>query len=116
MKLLKQHQFWLCSILGIILSVITFPFDHNMYIATVHTVLCACLNIFSSILFSTFLYFKWTKLISTDNVMVFLYLIIIQAIGHGIFIVMNWGSFLFLPLSLIVIILAISYFRKKRSK
>ena len=38
-----------------------------------------------------------------------------QAVGHGIFAMMNWGSFLFLALSVIVIILiAVSYFKEKK--
>jgi len=50
-----------------------------------------------------------------DRRTIFLWLTIMQAVGHGIFAMMSWGSFLFLALSVIVIVLiAVSYFREKK--
>ncbi len=91
----------------------TYPYDHDMYIPDALTAFVFCLNTFSAILFSTFLYFILTKRIKRTSTIVFLLLTIMQAVGHGVFVVMNWGSFLFLPLSVIVlVVLAISYFKK----
>ena len=110
---LKQYQFWVSLVIGLVLFVGTYPFYHDIYIAEIHTFICILLNAFSSILFSTFLYCKWTNGITTNSITVFLFLTIIQAIGQGVFAIMNWGSFLFLPLSAIVfVILLISYFKK----
>ena len=114
MNKLKQYQFWICIALCLATFVGTYPFYHDIYIAEIHTFICVCLNAFSSILFSTFLYCKWMNCISTERKTIFLILTIIQAVGHGIFAIMNWGSFFFLALSVIVfIILVISHFRKK---
>lgn len=115
MKLLKSYQLWLSLVFGLIMFGITFPFYHDMYIAQIHTAICICLNLFSSILFGFFLYFLWTKRIDAENRAIFFPLTLVQAIGHGIFAIMNWGSFLFLALSaLVIIILAISYFKEKK--
>ena len=115
MKLLKQHQFWISFLVGIVLFAGTYPFYHDMYIAELFTALCICLNAFSAILFSLFIYCKWTKLMDADGRTIFLWFTIMQAVGHGIFAMMNWGSFLFLALSVIVIILiAVSYFKEKK--
>ena len=115
MKLLKQHQFWISFLVGIVLFAGTYPFYHDMYIAELFTALCICLNAFSAILFSIFIYCKWTNHMDADGRTIFLWFTIMQAVGHGIFAMMNWGSFLFLALSVIVIILiAVSYFKEKK--
>ncbi len=116
MNKLKQYQFWICFVVGLGLFVGTYPFYHDIYIAEIHTVICVCLNAFSSILFSAFLYCKWINGITADGRSVFLVLTIIQAIAHSIFAIMNWGSFLFLALSIIVFVfLVVSYFKEKRN-
>jgi len=115
MKLLKQHQFWISLLIGLVLFTGTYPFYHNMYIAEVFTVFCICLNALSAILFCMFLYCQWTNRMDADRRTIFLWLTIMQAVGHGIFAMMSWGSFLFLALSVIVIVLiAVSYFREKK--
>lgn len=112
MKILKQYKFWISLVLGLCLFVGTYPFYHDMYIADLFTVLCVCLNAFSAILFGLFLYCKWTKHIDVENRTIFLWFTILQAVGHGFFAMMNWGSFLFLALSVVVVVLiVISYFR-----
>lgn len=114
MKLLKQYQFWVSFVVALILFAVTYPFYHDMYIAELFTGLCICINAFSSILFAVFLYCKWTNHIDADGRSIFLWLIFMQAVGHVIFLIMNWGSWLFLALSVIVlIILLVSYFNKK---
>lgn len=117
MKLLKQYKFWISILVGISLFVSTYPFYHDMYIAELFTVLCIFLNAFSAILFSVFLYCKWTKHIESDSRSIFLGFTLMQAVGHAIFAMMNWGSFLFLAISaVILVILAISYFKEKGSE
>lgn len=114
MKLLKQYPFWISLLVGIILFAGTYPFYHDMYIAELFTTLCICLNGFSATLFGTFLYCKWNNHIDADGRTIFLWLTIMQAVGHGIFAMMNWGSFLYLALSVAVIVLiAVSHFREK---
>ena len=115
MKLLKRYQFWISVMVGLIMFAGTYPFYHDMYIAELFTALCICLNAFSAILFATFVYCKWTNCIDPDSRNIFLGFTIMQAIGHGIFAIMNWGSLLFLGLSVVVlIILAISYYKEKK--
>lgn len=115
MKLVRQHQFWISLFVGIILFVSTYPFYHDMYIAEVFTVICIFLNAFSAILFSAFLYCKWANHMDAEGRTIFLWFTIMQIVGHGIFAMMNWGSFLFLVLSVIVIVLiAVSDFREKK--
>ena len=116
MKLFRQHQFWISLFVGIILFVSTYPFYHDMYIAEAFTVICIFLNALSAILFSAFLYCKWTNHMDADGRKIFLWFTIMQSVGHGIFAMMNWGSFLFLVLSVIVIVLiTVSHFREKRA-
>ena len=111
MKFLKQYQFWISLLVGIVLFTSTYPFYHDMYIAELFTVLCICLNAFSAILFAAFLYCKWKNRIDADGRSIFLWFTILQAVGHGIFTIMNWGSFLFLALSVVVSVsIVISYF------
>lgn len=114
MNKIKQYQFWVCLVLCLGMFIGTYPFYHDMYIAQIHTFICICLNAFSAILFSSFLYLKWVNCLSANRKAILLSLTIIQAIGHSIFTIMNWGSFFFLPLSVIVfILLAVSYFKEK---
>lgn len=85
-----------------------------MYIAELFTAICILLNAFSALLFGTFIYCKWTNHIDADGRTIFLWFTFMQAVGHGIFAMMNWGSFLFLAFSAIVIVLiAVSYFKEK---
>ena len=112
MKLWKQYQFWVSLVVGLGLFAATYPFYHDMYIAEIFTVLCICLNAFSAILFATFLYCRWTDHIGADERAFFLCFILLQAVGHGIFAIMNWGSFLFLGLSVIVLIVLFASRRK----
>lgn len=115
MKLYKQYQFWISLVVGLVMAVCTYPYDHDMYIPDILTALVFCLNAFSAILFSTFLYFIWTKRVKKKSTLVFLLLTIVQTIGHGVFIVMNWSSFFYFPLSIIVsIIIVVLYFREKK--
>lgn len=117
MKLLKEHQFWISLIIGVGLFVGTYPFYHDMYIAELHTGICICLNAFSAILFSAFLYYRLTNRINANSRTIFLWFTIVQAIGHSIFVIMNWGSFLFLALSVIVLILLMfSHFRETKKQ
>ena len=113
MKKRKQYQFWVCFALGLALFVGTFPFYHDMYIAGVHTVICICLNAFSSVLFGAFFYCKWINWLHAEEKKIFLFFTVLQAIGHGVFAIMNWGSFFFLALTAVVLLLlAVSFFKE----
>ncbi len=114
MGMLKQYRLWVSILVGIVLFAVTYPFYHDIYIAKLHSCICVCLNAFSSVLFCAFLYCAWQKRLCSDNMTIFLWFTVLQAIAHGIFAVMNWGSFLFLALSIIVfIVLALSFFKEK---
>lgn len=115
MKLLKQYRFWVSLVVGLGLFAGTYPFYHDMYIAELFTGLCICLNAFSATLFAAFLYCKWTNRIDADARYLFAWFTIIQAVGHGIFAIMNWGSWLFLGLSVtVLVILVVSYLKEKK--
>lgn len=116
MKLLKQHQFWVSLIVGLGLFAVTYPFYHDMYIAELFTGLCICLNACSAILFAAFLYCRWTNCIAADGRYIFLWFTILQVIGHGLFAMMNWGSWLFLGLSVLVLmLLVVSHLKEKKN-
>ena len=114
MKLLKQSPFWVSLIAGLCLFAATYPFYHDMYIPELFTVLCICLNACSAVLFGAFLFCLLTRRMDTDARSIFLWFTVLQAVGHGIFAIMNWGSWLFLALSAaVLVILAISHFKGK---
>lgn len=114
-KIFKLYQFWISLLFGMSIFAVTFPFYHDMYISALHTILCIFLNAFSCILFSIFLFCKWTNSIDFEGRMTFLWLTLAQTIGHAVFAVMNWGSYLFLLFSIIVlIIIVISFLKDKR--
>ncbi len=115
MKLLKQYKFWISMVLGLGLFLVSFPFYHDIYIALFHTAICVLLNAFSATLFGTFVYFVLENKINADSRAIFLWFTIVQVIGHSIFVIMNWGSFLFLALSVVVfIVITVSYLKDKR--
>ena len=115
MSKFKNQKLIISILFGLLLFVLTYPFYHDMYIAEVHTFICILLNAISSLIFSLFLYKELTKSINNENRIIFLWFIILQSIGHSIFAFMNWGSFLFLALSLIaIILLVISYINEKK--
>ena len=114
MSKLKQYKFWICVALCLAAFAGTYPYYHDIYMSEVHTGICICLNAFSSLLFSAFLYCKWMNCLGTGRKTIFLILTILQAAGHGIFAIMNWGSFFFLPMSVIAfVVLVLSYFKKQ---
>ena len=115
MKLIKQPAFWISLLAGLCLFAVTYPFYHDMYIAEIFTGLCICLNAFSSFLFALFLYCKWRKILDADGRTLFLWFTVMQAVGHGIFAMMNWGSWLFLALSAVtVVLIVISIVKEKK--
>ena len=112
---LNKHRLVICIILSLLVFLGTNPFYRDRYTAELHAIICASINAFSSALFGTLIYCKWTNRITSRLRILFLVLITLQVPFHSIFIVMNWASFLFLPLSLIVIaLLIISHFKYKK--
>jgi len=104
MDLLKKSQFWVSVVVGILLFSVTFSFYHDMYIAQLFTALCVCLNAASAVLFSTILYQIMIGGFQREDAGIFLWFLILQGIGHGIFTIMNWGSWLFLALTVTTLI------------
>ena len=98
-----SSRFWICLVFGILSFAFTFPFYHGLYVSRVHTLICIALNAFSSIIFSIVFYSH--KRIDRKKKPLLLFAILLQGIGHGIFRVMNWGSFFFLALSPVAIFL-----------
>lgn len=111
----KKRSLLRCLILGAVLFLATHPFYHDIYVARIHTAICIFLNAFSSVLFSSYLYFVLEKRLTDKNRILFLLLTLLQGLFHGIFIVMNWGSFLFLPLS-VLLIFSLFYLKIKSEK
>lgn len=115
MKLPRIPVFWSSLCVGLVLFVGTIPFNHDMYIPKVFTLVCICLNGLSALLFGKFLYRVWTKGLDADRKAMFAVGTMFQAIGHGVFAMMNWGSWLFLGLSAIAfVMLTVAHFRQKK--
>ncbi|MBE6940100.1 MAG: hypothetical protein E7457_04705 [Ruminococcaceae bacterium] len=114
MKFVKQHQFWISLAVGTCLFAGTFPFYHDMYIPPLFTALCICLNLLSAVLFGAFLYCRWTHRLDNDGRSIFLWLTAMQSVGHGIFAMMNWGSWLYLTLSAAVLVLLLQGWLQER--
>ena len=116
MKLPKKAPFWVSLVAGLVLFIGTIPFNHDMYIPKVFTFVCVVLNGLSAVLFAKFLYRIRTKDLGAERTGAFAVGIIFQAIAHCVFAVMNWGSWLFLGLSVIaLVVLAVVHFRDKKT-
>ena len=107
----------LCSLaVSILLFVITLPFSHDMYIAPLFTVICVCLGLLSSILFGIILYQVLSKRFLVENYGIFLGFIILQGAAHAGFAMMNWGSWLFLGITVVVLVgMAFRYVKARNS-
>lgn len=105
MKLHYPRQFWCCVLTGLVLFAGTYPFYHDIYIAKLFTVICILLNAFSAVLFAVFLYCLWIRKLDRDVRGIFLWFIVLQSIAHGVMAIMNWASWLFLGLSVIMLAL-----------
>ncbi len=114
MKLPKKAPLWVSLVAGLVLFVGTIPFNHDMYIPGVFTIVCICLNGLSALLFAKFLHRVWLKRLNGERRGLYTAGIILQAVGHGVFAIMNWGSWLFLGLSAIaLVVLAVSHFKER---
>ena len=92
MKILKQSTFWISLISGRVFFILIYPYQHDMYIAPIHTMIRVMLNGASVILFAVILYLILRKKFVTEDYGSFLWLLIMQGVGHGVFAFMNWGS------------------------
>lgn len=111
----KRYRFWVSLAVGLTLFAGTIPFYHDMYIPKVFTGACICLNGLSALLFGKFLYCVWAKRLHAERRAMFAAGIIFQAVGHGVFAIMNWGSWLFLGLSVMALsVLTVSHFKEKK--
>lgn len=96
----KSTAVLICTALGIGLFAAIFPYNHDMYIPPLFTVICAALNGVSCLLFALILYRLLRGTLSEDSCKTFLWLLVISGLGHEIFAMMNWGSWVCLGLSL----------------
>ena len=102
--------------MGVVLFAVTIPFYHDMYIPKVFTGVCIGLNGLSAILFAKFLYRAGTKGLDAERRAMFTVGVIAQAIGHGVFSIMNWGSWLFLGLSVVaLVVLAATHCKERKT-
>ena len=117
MKLLKKAQFWYSIAFLILFFVAIYPYQHDMYIGPLHTMICVMLNGASSVLFAVILYLVLCKKFSVEDYGTFLWLLIMQAIGHGIFAFMNWGSWLCLGITAVILVsMAVTYAKVRGNK
>ncbi|MBQ7915621.1 MAG: hypothetical protein IJ315_02385 [Firmicutes bacterium] len=113
---MKKFPFWCSLAVSILLFVITLPFSHDMYIAPLFTVICVCLGLMSSVLFGIILYQVLSKRFLVENYGTFLGFIILQGVAHAGFAMMNWGSWLFLGITVVVLVgMAVSYVKAQKS-
>lgn len=113
---MKGYRVWVSLIIGLVLFFGTIPFYHDMYIPRVFTLVCIALNGLSAILFAKFLHRVWTKGLDGGRRGLYAVGIVFQAIAHGVFSIMNWGSWLFLGLSVVALaVLAVSHFKDKKT-
>ena len=112
--LLMRRWAWGSFAVGLVLFAGTIPFYHDMYIPQVFTLVCIGLNGLSAILFAKFLHRAWTKGLNGGRRGLYAVGIVFQAIGHGVFSIMNWGSWLFLGLSVVaLVVLAATHVKDK---
>jgi len=113
---MKGYRLWASLIFGLVLFFGTIPFYHDMYIPEVFTFVCIALNGLSAILFARFLQRVLTKTLTAERRAMFAVGTMFQAIFHWIFTIMNWGSWLFLGLSIIALgVLTVVHFKDKKT-
>ena len=117
MKILKQFRFWKSLIFGMAFFTIIYPYQHDMYIGLLHTVICVMLNGASTILFSVILYLSLTKRFLVEDYGAYLGFLILLAVGHGIFAFMNWGSWPCLGIKAVILVyMLITYVRERSGR
>ena len=117
MKILKQFRFWESLIFGMAFFTIIYPYQHDMYIGPLHTVICVMLNGASTILFSVILYLSLTKRFLVEDYGAYLWFLILLAVGHGIFAFMNWGSWPCLGIKAVILVyMLITYVRERSGR
>lgn len=105
MKLIKQYKFWTCLLLALAMFAGTYPFAYAKYVSLTVYYSSLALNGFSAILFNVFIYKKWTDSLDVEFLDMFYRLTIIQFVAHVLVIFVNWGSFLFVIMSGIMLLL-----------
>ncbi len=99
MKLLKNKNFLISTAFCIAFAAVIYPYDHDMYIPGAFTVICAFLNLCSSVLFASLLYRKLEGTFPAEEIWGYVWYLLLQAAGHGIYAIMNWGSWVCLALT-----------------
>ena len=110
-----KPQLYASIAFGVLLFAVTFPFQHNMYIPPLFTGICIFLNALSAALLAVLLYKILRRSVQADDPAALGWGLILPGIGHGVFAMMNWGSWLFLGLSAAAVVyLVIVYFKLKQ--
>ncbi len=98
-KLLKDRNFWISAALAGGFCAGIYPYYHDMYIPAAFTVLCAGLNFATAFLLGALLHgWLWGK----DYGSTCLWPLAVTAMGHGVFSVMSWGSWVCLGLTAMI--------------
>ena len=114
---MKKPGLPLCAAIafGVLLFAVAFPYSHNMYIPPLFTGICIFLNALSAALLAILLYKILARQVQPDDPSAFGWGLVLPGIGHGIFSMMNWGSWLFLGLSAAAVVyLFIVYLKNKQ--
>lgn len=82
----------LSALAGIALFVLIYPYQHDIYIAAVHTAICVALNGASALLLGVILYRLLRGTFWSGEQGIFLWFLVLLGAGHAVFAVMNWGS------------------------
>lgn len=112
----KNTAIFVCAAIGLGLFAAIFPFQHDMYIPPLFTVICAVLNGASCLLFALILYGLLRGTLTEDSCKTFLWLLVITGVGHELFAMMNWGSWVCLGLSLFFLAVLVKKLMDGRKK
>lgn len=115
---MKKSLGLLISLLvGVALFLSMLPLHFDRYIPTVHSVISVILTALSCLLFSVVIYKFINKTLLSHNLGILLYFLVALGIAHGIYTVMFYSSWICLAIILVILlVLAILYFRNKRKK
>jgi len=93
---------------GIALFAVIWPYQHDMYVGALHTVICVILNGASCLLFAAMLFQKLQGVSWRENRGIYLWFLLLSGIGHALFVFMNWGSWVCLGISALALILLLT--------
>lgn len=110
---LSNRNFWISTLSGLIIFFVIYPYGYNIYIPVVFTVICVLLNGSTCAVFAIVLHKQLCGTYLGEDFGMYLGLLIMQVIGHAIFSMMNWGSWVCIVLCLALFVWLLI---KKRSE